>query len=190
MARSSVRQQLMDASLGVFQAHGFNGASVQDLTDAAGVPKGSFYNHFTGKEELALETLKLYVESHGIEVLSNERLKPVERLRRHFRANWKIVKDKDFMAGCLLGSLSSEIADTHATARVQFAATFQGWSSAIARVIREAQELEQISSHVDAEVLARFVLNAWQGTLIRTKVVKTEEPFRDFNALVFDVLLA
>ena len=59
------------------------------------------------------------------------------------------------MAGCLLGSLSSEIADTHATARAQFAATFRAWSGAIARVIGEAQELEQISSQVDAEVLAR-----------------------------------
>ncbi len=51
-------------------------------------------------------------------------------------------------------------------------------------------ESAAISSHVDAEALARFVLNAWQEALIRTKVVKTEEPFRDVNALFFDVLLA
>ncbi len=189
MGRSNVRQQLLEASLGVFQTYGFNGASVQDLTDAAGVPKGSFYNHFTGKEDLALETLTLYIEHHGIEVLSDERLKPAERLRRHFRSNWKVVKDRGYTAGCFFGSLSSEIADTHEVARSRFAQVFKGWSSAIAQVIREAQDLGEISNRADPEVLARFVLNAWQGTLIRTKVVKGEEPFKDFSAIVFDVLL-
>jgi AcrR family transcriptional regulator len=65
MGRPSVRQQLVDAALGVFQSHGFNGSSVQDLTDAAGVPKGSFYNHFKSKEDLALEALQLYMERPG-----------------------------------------------------------------------------------------------------------------------------
>ncbi|MFC9289092.1 TetR/AcrR family transcriptional regulator [Streptomyces sp. NPDC057052] len=30
----------------VFRRKGFHGASVQDITRAAGVPKGLFYNHF------------------------------------------------------------------------------------------------------------------------------------------------
>lgn len=189
MGRPSVRQQLVDASLGVFQTHGFNASSVQDLTDAAGVPKGSFYNHFAGKEDLALEALQLYIERSGAEVLRDDKLKPIERLKRHFRANWKTAKDRGYTAGCFLGTMSSEIADTHERSREVFLQVFQAWSRLIERSIREAQERGDIAQAGEPASLARFVLNAWQGTLIRMKVVKGEEPLRDFNTMVFDVLL-
>ena len=39
----------------MFHTRGFNGCSVQDIVDAAGVPKGSFYNHFDSKEALGVE---------------------------------------------------------------------------------------------------------------------------------------
>jgi TetR/AcrR family transcriptional repressor of nem operon len=189
MGRPSVRQQLVDASLGVFQSHGFNGSSVQDLTDAAGVPKGSFYNHFTGKEDLALQALQLYVERSGSEILRDDRLKPIDRLKRHFRANWKTAKDRGYTAGCFLGTMSSEIADTHDASRAAFLQVFKGWSLLIEQAIRQAQARGDIVQAGDAALLARFVLNAWQGTLVRMKVVKNEEPLKDFNAVVFDMLL-
>ncbi|MFT7776511.1 TetR/AcrR family transcriptional regulator [Roseateles sp.] len=190
MGRPSVRQQLVDAALEVFQTHGFNGASVQDLTDAAGVPKGSFYNHFTNKEELALEALKLYISQHGIEVLRDEKHEPLERIKRHFRANWKYVKDRGYRSGCFLGSLSSEISDSHETARVEFARYFHLWSTAIGRVIAEAQAAGTIDPSADPQALGRFVLNAWQGTLVRAKATKNEEAFKDFLAMIFGVVLA
>lgn len=189
MGRPSVREQLLEASLGVFQAHGFNGASVQDLTDAAGVPKGSFYNHFQSKEDLALEALRLYVERSGAELLLDERTKPLERLRRHFRANWKLAKDRGYTAGCFLGTMSSEIADTHERSRVAFLEVFERWTVLIERAIAQAQAEGDIVQAAPAATLARFVLNAWQGALVRMKVVKGDQPLRDFNAVVFDLLL-
>ena len=44
----------------LFTERGFSGCSVQDITDAAGVPKGSFYNHFKSKEALAAEIITEY----------------------------------------------------------------------------------------------------------------------------------
>ncbi|HBY28478.1 MAG TPA: TetR family transcriptional regulator, partial [Bradyrhizobium sp.] len=41
MARPSVREQLIEAGLQTLHRHGFNGTGVQDITVAAGVPKGS-----------------------------------------------------------------------------------------------------------------------------------------------------
>ncbi|WP_026346671.1 TetR/AcrR family transcriptional regulator [Variovorax atrisoli] len=189
MGRPSVREQLVAASLGVFQAHGFNGSSVQDLTDAAGVPKGSFYNHFKSKEDLALEALKLYLECSGAEILRDERLEPLDRLKRHFRANWKTAKDRGYTAGCFLGTMASEIADTHEKSRAAFLNVFQVWSVLIERAIKEAQERGEVAKDRDPALLSRFVLNAWQGTLVRMKVVKGEGPLKDFISMVFDVLL-
>lgn len=190
MGRPSVRQQLVDAALGAFQATGFNATSVQDLTDAAGVPKGSFYNHFDGKEALALEAMASYVRQHDLAVLRDRRLAPVERLKRHFRTRWKTVKEDGYRSGCFLGTLSSEISDSHETARTEFVRYFRLWSEALTEVIAEAQAAGAVSGSIDSAVLGRFVLNAWQGTVLRAKSHRGEEPFKDFLAVVFGGLLA
>ena len=54
----SVRDRLLQAGVLVFSRSGFNGSSVQDITDAAGVPKGSFYNHFDSKEGLGAAAIE------------------------------------------------------------------------------------------------------------------------------------
>jgi TetR/AcrR family transcriptional repressor of nem operon len=46
MPRVSVRERLVDVAIGEFHRRGFNGCGVKDITEAAGVPKGSFDNHF------------------------------------------------------------------------------------------------------------------------------------------------
>src|SRR5204862_8188502 len=60
--RSSVREELLSAGLETLHRRGFNATSVQDITDAAGAPKGSFYNHFESKEALAAEAVRRYRE--------------------------------------------------------------------------------------------------------------------------------
>ena len=54
MPRPSMRDHLVASALEALHRQGFNGSAVQDITDAAGVPKGSFYNYFESKEALAL----------------------------------------------------------------------------------------------------------------------------------------
>jgi len=40
VARPSLREKIVDAALDRFHAQGFSACSVQDITDAAGAPKG------------------------------------------------------------------------------------------------------------------------------------------------------
>ncbi len=46
------RDQILDGAKKVFAANGFDGASMNDITKAAGVSKGTIYVYFNNKEEL------------------------------------------------------------------------------------------------------------------------------------------
>ena len=46
------RQELLDASVRVFAEKGVNRATIADITQAAGVAKGTFYLYFSSKEHL------------------------------------------------------------------------------------------------------------------------------------------
>lgn len=62
MAKPHVREEILAAGLETLHNRGFNATSVQDITEAAGVPKGSFYNHFASKEELGSAFVAAYAE--------------------------------------------------------------------------------------------------------------------------------
>ena len=54
------RLQILDTALEIFAARGFNGTSIKDIAEAAGISQGLLYYHFTSKEKLFMATL----ESH------------------------------------------------------------------------------------------------------------------------------
>jgi len=50
----ATREKLLKAAIGLFHEFGYNRTSVQDIVSRAKIPKGSFYNYFKSKEELAI----------------------------------------------------------------------------------------------------------------------------------------
>src|SRR5690242_6007908 len=102
MPRPNVREKIVDAGLKVRIEKGFNGCGVQDITDAAGVPKGSFYNHFESKEALAAEVVERYVRDYPRRAaLADTSLPALQRLRVHFERLNQAFADARFGRGCL-----------------------------------------------------------------------------------------
>jgi TetR/AcrR family transcriptional regulator, transcriptional repressor for nem operon len=48
------KTRLLDAALHVIRAKGYSATRIEDICEAAGLTKGSFFYHFKGKEDLAL----------------------------------------------------------------------------------------------------------------------------------------
>src|SRR5262249_12316716 len=169
MPRPSVREEIAQAWLEQFHRHGFNGYSVDDITRSAGVPKGSFYNHFKGKEELAIEVLDRYAAAQPTALLLQKDLPPLRRLKRYFTALGEGFTASGCRQGCMLGNFSSALADHSAAVRKDLGARFASWVDLIAGVIREGQRSGEISTPQKPELLAGFLLSAWEGALLRAR---------------------
>jgi len=141
------RDLLLDTGLRVLHKRGFNATSVQDITEAAGVPKGSFYNHFESKEDLGAEVILRYLESSNKTqaVLRDPKLSPYARLRKYFEGLVQVAEKNEFCGGCLLGNFGAELSDQSEMIRVRVSKGFSTWSASIAGVIAEAQAEGQIS---------------------------------------------
>jgi AcrR family transcriptional regulator len=57
------RGELLSAALGVFAAHGYRQAGVDQIAAAAGYSKGALYWHFSGKEDLLAALLEERVDA-------------------------------------------------------------------------------------------------------------------------------
>ena len=189
MARENVRERIVDAALMLFHTRGYNGSGVNDIVLGAGVPKGSFYNHFVSKEALGLETIARYASEKGLGGLADPSIAPLVRLRRHFETLAVKFQDCGFSRGCLLGNFGSEMADASPAIRDAVSATLQGWTDAVAGALRDAREAGELPADKDVDKCARFLIDAWEGCLIRGKVTKNSAAVDDFFDITFGCLL-
>ena len=193
MIKPNVREKLLDAGVEIVHRCGFNGCGVQEITDAAGVPKGSFYNHFASKEALGAAVLDRYWQQRAsatLGILEDSEVRPRERLRRHFAAMAANMAKRGYTGGCLIGNLGAELSDHSKLVCERLAAVFAGWTGAVETCIRQAQQQGGIRADCDAGVLAAFLINAWEGAVLRAKVDKNAVPFEEFDEVVFGKLLA
>jgi TetR/AcrR family transcriptional repressor of nem operon len=190
MPRPGVREQLVEAALDRFHALGYNGCGVQEITDAAGVPKGSFYNHFKSKEAMLCEVIERYCADSRVEMLEDTSTPPLERLRKHFEYLAKPYPRNGYERGCLLGNLSAEMMDASSEVREAVDGALKRWSDAVAAVLQEAQAEGQLRPELRPKVLGRFIVSSWEGALLRMKAAKSHGPLDDFFSVTFGVLLA
>ncbi len=190
MARHNVREQILEAGLKCLLERGFNGVGVQEITSSAGVPKGSFYNHFESKEALGAEVIERYgAGSRRREILGDKSVAPLLRLRRHFEALKGIFVGSKFQRGCLLGNFSAELSNQSETIRDGLLGLYSRWTKDIETVIREAQDEGTISTKAAAEDLAAFLLDAYEGALLRARVERSSAPFDRFMQVAFTQIL-
>jgi TetR/AcrR family transcriptional repressor of nem operon len=189
MARASLKEQLVDRSAAVFLERGFNAASVNDIVQAAEVPKGSFYNHFASKEALAVEVLTRYVDELGLRELADPDGSPLEQIRAHLMANIAAREAAGIEYGCLLGNFSTDAVALNDGLREAVTRGFARWSDAMAAAVARAQAAGEVRNGTDAHTLARYLVSSFEGAIAQAKTLRTEKPIRDFLSVTFETVL-
>jgi TetR/AcrR family transcriptional repressor of nem operon len=193
VAGPSTRDHLIEVGLGLMRKQGYGATGLQEILQAADVPKGSFYHHFASKEEFTAAVIERYftlAAQQAQAILVNARLAPLKRLRRYFEVLIETAGQSAPIAGCLLGSLSLEVADASPLLQGCLSFSFARWQGAVAAVLREAVETGELPAATKVEALAGFVLNSWEGALLRSQADKKDAPLKDFLRFVFEDLLA
>ena len=190
MSRPNTREDILQAGLKCLAEKGFNAVGVQDITDAAGVPKGSFYNHFESKEALGAEIVARYGanQTRG-EILTDPAVRPLQRLRRHFDRISTLYADSQFTRNCILGGFSAELANQSETIRESLRKLYGQWTKDLEATIAEAQAKGEIANKTKASDLAAFLLNSYEGALLRARVERNRKPFDRFMKFAFGELL-
>jgi TetR/AcrR family transcriptional regulator, transcriptional repressor for nem operon len=183
----------VQAGLRMIHAEGYAASGIQSIVEAAAIPKGSFYNHFASKEAFGGEVIDVYSDrgqDRLRDFLCNADVAPLVRLEAYFDDRIEAFSATNYVRGCLLGNFSAEAADHSALIRERLVEQFGAWSRSFENCIAEAQEQAAISDQFPAALLARFVLNSWEGALLRMRVEKTDAPLVEFKQIVFGRLLA
>lgn len=192
MRRKILREDILNAGTMLMFSHGYNATGIKDITDEIEIPKGSFYNHFNNKEEFAIEVLENYIDN-GIlyheQKLRERKFSPLKRLEKLYESMINGYKgQKNYKLGCLMGNLSSEMADVNSNFRRILERGFKRQEKVIQRCLDEAKEEGEIFADLDTKVVANFILNSWHGALIRMKSDGNASALDNFKNLTFKML--
>ena len=124
MTKAAVRTgswtKLLDASLRVMRQKGYAATTVDDMCEAAGVTKGSFFHHFASKEDLGIAAAEHFAGmAAGLFGGAPYRTlaDPVDRLLGYVDFRVAILRGPVCDFSCLLGTFVQELYETHPAIR-------------------------------------------------------------------------
>ncbi len=166
------KKRLIEVGLPLMLQRGYNDLGIQTLLAAAGTPKGSFYHHFTDKEDFALQVVDAYVARVSADLdtaLSDRSLPPLARVRRFFDLTQEMYREQGYL-GCLLGGLGQELSGINEVFRHKIEGCFSGIAGRMAGCLEEARERGDIPAGSDTDRMADLLVDCWEGAALRSRM--------------------
>jgi len=200
MARKSsadmekTRQILLEQGILLLQENGYNATGIQEIATSAQIPKGSFYNYFSSKEDFAAAVIHYYASKTLVEWLgflkeAAANHNPRQALHSSFLAATEKYRCVTLKKGCLLGTLAAEISEASEVCRVALQESIREFKTVLSEQLLLGQQTGSVRKDIEAQRLADFVWDSWQGSLLRMKVIKSVEPVQENLEIVFNNLL-
>jgi TetR/AcrR family transcriptional regulator, transcriptional repressor for nem operon len=184
----NTKDTLIYKGIEITHSKGFNNTGIQEILKACDIPKGSFYFYFSSKDDFGLQMIEYYairIREVVTLCLGNTELSPMQRFADFFGTINKSFIENGFKGGCLLGNFAQEMGDLKVPFQERLKIEFASIQDLFANCLVEAQNVGEISADIDADALAEFMLNSWEGALMRMKVEKNTFPLDN----CMDVLL-
>jgi TetR/AcrR family transcriptional repressor of nem operon len=180
-ADSRTRQELLDAAQELMLAKGYTATSVDEVCEAAGLTKGSFFHYFEGKEHLGRTVAERYYASwQQLSQSAPFRLKkdPLDRvlgsvdffIEMSRGATWK---------GCLLGTFVQELARTHPQIRSVCARCLCDLAHSLKQDLAEAKAKYAPRARWSPQSLAEHLIAIAQGATILAKAKQDQKVFEE-----------
>jgi TetR/AcrR family transcriptional regulator, transcriptional repressor for nem operon len=174
----ATKHRLLAAGLAMLLEHGYNDLGIQALLEATGTPKGSFYHHFKGKEDFALQVVDQYmlgVHEALAACLADGSIPPLERVRSFFEATREHYRTEGYM-GCLLGGLGQELSGVSELFRRRIEECFSEIAERIAVCLAEARQRGEIAGDADPRQMASLLVDCWEGAALRSRLRRDPAP--------------
>ncbi|WP_083358778.1 TetR/AcrR family transcriptional regulator [Pseudomonas antarctica] len=176
----SARQTILDAAQLIVSRKGFSAVGLNEILQAADVPKGSFYHYFSSKDAFGVVLLDTYFDHYvtGIEQLFQQtELSAAARLMRYWHT-WIDNQTGCTDAGkCLAVKLGAEVSDLSEPMRLALQRGTARTIALLAEALQNGLEDGSLTVRQHPESLAQRLYALWLGTSVMSKITRTSAPF-------------
>ena len=172
-------QAALERAVDLFWTRGYEQTSTETLIRAMGIQRGSFYNSFGSKKELFVRAIDFH-ERHSLAALSKlleESEEPMTTVRSLF-LHLADCPEAEHLKGCLAGNTLAELAGSDEELAENASGHLKEMERIFFKAIRRAQGKGQLKTSQDAGLLARYLLNLWNGINITRRIYRDRKSLR------------
>lgn len=166
------KQFIVEKTAPVFNAKGFAGTSLTDLTNATGLTKGSIYGNFENKDEVALAAFDY--NFNRVTLFLKERILNTEHSIERLLVYPQVYRD--FLVipflepGCPILNTSTEADDTHPKLKARAANALCFWKTSLENQVKRGMERGEIKPDTEATEVAVVVISMIEGAIMQAKL--------------------
>lgn len=195
MARpADTREHLLETAAHLIWSASYHATGVDRICEAAGVHKGSFYHHFSSKEELAIAALEEQWRrlKPRVDEIFSPATRPLDRLVGHARLTLELQREKQRQTGCVCGcplyALGSEMGTLAPRLRAKIEELLEVRLRYLHSAVRDAQAAGEIVRG-DALRTAHIVVDLTEGALMRARITNDLTPLVELEGALLSILV-
>lgn len=175
----ATREKILKAAARLFALKGYHDTKLEEVRHAAEVTTGAFFHHFGSKEDLGFAVLDRHMEKRRqeLEQIEQEMPRPrddapLERVYRRLDAIAELVRRRQHRkGGCIIGNLSTALADTHEAFRKRLAECFDEMAQEFLPYLEAAAGQGRVTPRTNTSDLARFIVTVIEGAIMQARTL-------------------
>ncbi len=179
-APENTRNRILQTAFEEIHKNGFQGSSINQIVEEAGITKGALFHHFKGKKELGYavidEIIHGMVKEEFIDPL-NDSSDPIHDIKKLILSNRKQAwKDPSHICnGCPLNNLAQEMSPLDEGFRTRIEKVFIAWRACFAKAFKNGIKAGTVAPTVSPESTAAFLVSAFEGIVGTAKSAQNQD---------------
>ncbi|TCD27068.1 TetR/AcrR family transcriptional regulator [Pedobacter psychrodurus] len=166
------RNFIVEKTAPIFNMKGYAGTSLNDITAATGLTKGSIYGNFANKDEVALAAFDYNLKnvSSRIDAEMNKQVSIKDKLLVYINIYQKFIDGSVSEGGCPVLNTAVDADDTHTELREKVLKAVLGWKNKIAKLVEAGISAKEINADHNPEQVALTIIAIIEGGIMISRL--------------------
>lgn len=171
------RNYIVEKTAPIFNMKGYAGTSLNDITAATGLTKGSIYGNFANKDEVALAAFdyNLQYNVSMIEAAMSKEVSTRGKLLVYVNIYQNFITNTFSKGGCPILNTATDADDTHPALREKALKAVLSWKKNIIKLVEEGISYKEIQADANPEQIALTVIAMIEGGIMISRLTNKLE---------------
>ena len=173
------REHILQAARELLYESGYEGASMEEIAEAAGVKKANLFHYYPTKENLVLaafEYASRFLKEKVLSQCCGAEKDPVRMVDRMFKEAAAGMQESGCCRGCFIGNLAQEISDHHEALRAKLADHLGFWTGELSAALERAKAAGTFVNDLEPAPAAEAIVSLYEGAMLFAKTKKSVGP--------------
>jgi TetR/AcrR family transcriptional repressor of nem operon len=164
---------IIEKTAPIFNKKGFAGTSLNDMTEATGLTKGSIYGNFSNKDEVAIAVFDYNLQKLNACVAAQfaKHTRAKEKLMVYVNNYEQIFNSSCDDGGCPILNTAIDADDTHPQLRNQVAKAVLSWKGKLIQILEQGKADGEFNANINTDQIATTMIAMIEGSIMISKLL-------------------